>query len=258
MIPNGIDPSELVPVDDLDALRARFAAPDERLVLLVGRLVYEKGFQLALEALPGLIERLGDVRFIVAGSGTRGARAARAGARARPRRARHLPRLDRRRRAPLALPDRRPHGGALDLRAVRPGGARGDGVGLPLPRRRHRRAARGRAERGRGPALPLARPELARRRWPSACSPTTSCATGSWPRPPSTCSRFDWADVARRWRRSTARSARQSGARGALPAPDRALHQRGVLPGGVLARERERPGRPLERPRPPPGGGEVE
>ena len=70
VIPNGIDPSDLVPVEDLDALRARFAAPDERLVLLVGRLVYEKGFQLALEALPGLIERVGNVRFIVAGSGT--------------------------------------------------------------------------------------------------------------------------------------------------------------------------------------------
>ena len=39
-------------------------------MLLVGRLVYEKGFQLALEALPGLIERLGAVRFLVAGSGT--------------------------------------------------------------------------------------------------------------------------------------------------------------------------------------------
>jgi glycogen(starch) synthase len=70
VIPNGIDPSELVPVDDLDALRAHFAQPDERLVLLVGRLVYEKGFQLALEALPGLIERVGNVRFLVAGSGT--------------------------------------------------------------------------------------------------------------------------------------------------------------------------------------------
>ena len=70
VIPNGIDPSELVPVDDLDTLRARFAAPNERLVLLVGRLVYEKGFQLALEALPGLIDRVGNVRFIVAGSGT--------------------------------------------------------------------------------------------------------------------------------------------------------------------------------------------
>jgi glycogen synthase len=38
--------------------------------LLVGRLVYEKGFQLALDALPGVIERVEDVRFLVAGSGT--------------------------------------------------------------------------------------------------------------------------------------------------------------------------------------------
>jgi glycogen(starch) synthase len=70
VIPNGIDPSELVPVDDLDTLRSRFAKPREKLVLLVGRLVYEKGFQLALEALPRLIERVGYVRFLVAGSGT--------------------------------------------------------------------------------------------------------------------------------------------------------------------------------------------
>src|SRR3954452_8135488 len=70
VIPNGIDPEDMQPVEDLDALRARFAQPDEPPVLLVGRLVYEKGFQLALEALPGVIRRLGNVRFLVAGSGT--------------------------------------------------------------------------------------------------------------------------------------------------------------------------------------------
>jgi len=70
VIPNGIDPLDLRPAEDLGALRASFAAPGERLVLLVGRLVYEKGFQLALDALPGLIEHLGNVRFLVAGSGT--------------------------------------------------------------------------------------------------------------------------------------------------------------------------------------------
>jgi glycogen(starch) synthase len=69
VIPNGIDPTELQPVADLPALRGRFAAPDEKLVLLVGRLVYEKGFQLALDALPGVIRRVGGVRFLVAGSG---------------------------------------------------------------------------------------------------------------------------------------------------------------------------------------------
>jgi glycogen(starch) synthase len=70
VIPNGVDPSELQPTGDLKALRASFAAPQEKLVLLVGRLVYEKGFQLALDALPGVIEQVGDVRFLVAGSGT--------------------------------------------------------------------------------------------------------------------------------------------------------------------------------------------
>jgi glycogen synthase len=68
---NGIDPRDLEHVaDDLDALRERYAEPHERLVLLVGRLVYEKGFHLALDALAPVIKALGDVRFVVAGTGT--------------------------------------------------------------------------------------------------------------------------------------------------------------------------------------------
>ena len=71
VIPNGIEPRDLEPVDaDLETLRARFAAPDERLVLLVGRLVYEKGFHVALDALASVIGRLRDVKFVVAGTGT--------------------------------------------------------------------------------------------------------------------------------------------------------------------------------------------
>ena len=70
VVPNGVDPEDLQPVANLPRLRARYASPDERLVLLVGRLVYEKGFHLALDALPGVIERVGNVRFLVAGSGT--------------------------------------------------------------------------------------------------------------------------------------------------------------------------------------------
>jgi glycogen(starch) synthase len=70
VIPNGIDPTDLQPVADLPRLRARFAEPEDKLILLVGRLVYEKGFHLALDALPGLIRRVGRVRFLIAGSGT--------------------------------------------------------------------------------------------------------------------------------------------------------------------------------------------
>jgi glycogen(starch) synthase len=70
VIPNGIDPSELQPAGDLDALRRKFAEPHEKLVLFIGRLVYEKGFQLALDALPGVVEQVENVRYLVAGSGT--------------------------------------------------------------------------------------------------------------------------------------------------------------------------------------------
>jgi glycogen(starch) synthase len=71
-IQNGIDSRDLEPIEpvDLEELRARYAAPGERLILLVGRLVYEKGFHLALEALPPVIKRLGNVRFVVCGTGT--------------------------------------------------------------------------------------------------------------------------------------------------------------------------------------------
>jgi glycogen synthase len=70
VIPNGIDPLDLGPAQgDLRELRARFAAPEDHLVLLVGRLVHEKGFHLALDALAPVVKRLGNVRFVVAGTG---------------------------------------------------------------------------------------------------------------------------------------------------------------------------------------------
>jgi glycogen synthase len=70
-IPNGIDPRDLEPVAaDLDALRLKYARPEDRLVLLVGRLVYEKGFHLALDALAPIVRRRRGVRFVVAGTGT--------------------------------------------------------------------------------------------------------------------------------------------------------------------------------------------
>ena len=113
---NGIDPRDLEPVaDDLDALRARYAEPDERLVLLVGRLVYEKGFHLALDALAPVIKRLGNVRFVVAGHRHRRGRAAPPGVAAGAASQRRVPRLGRRRHAALALPDRRPVHRPVDL-----------------------------------------------------------------------------------------------------------------------------------------------
>jgi glycogen(starch) synthase len=70
VIQNAVDPRDLETPVDLDRLRARFAEPHERLVLLVGRLVYEKGFHLALDALAQVVDSVGGVRFVIAGSGT--------------------------------------------------------------------------------------------------------------------------------------------------------------------------------------------
>ena len=70
VIPNGIDPRDAAARRAISARCARVRrARREKLVLLVGRLVYKKGFQLALEALPSVIAQVRAVRFLVAGSG---------------------------------------------------------------------------------------------------------------------------------------------------------------------------------------------
>ena len=165
VIPNGIDPDDLPAAGPgragAAALRVRRAGgeagPADRPARLREGLPAGAGGDAAgdrggaRDALPG--RRLRHPR----------GRAAPPGRGAGPDGARHLPRLDRRRRPPLALPDRRPHRGPLDLRALRAGRAGGDGLRLPLHRRRHRRPARGRPPRGGRPALPRPRPRGARR-----------------------------------------------------------------------------------------------
>ncbi|HEY5197831.1 MAG TPA: glycosyltransferase family 4 protein [Solirubrobacteraceae bacterium] len=71
VIPNGVDPSDLAAPEPetLERMRSRFAGPDEPLVLMVGRLVYEKGFQVGLEAVGRLIRQRPGLRFVIAGTG---------------------------------------------------------------------------------------------------------------------------------------------------------------------------------------------
>ena len=164
--------------------------PDEKLVLLVGRLVYEKGFQLALEALPdGVIaarrrralpgRRLGHARGGAQGPG---------------------------RASSACSSTARSSAGSATTSCTRSTGSPTSRGAVASTSRsassRWRRWRRGCPcivadtgglrevvpARARRPALPRrATPSSLGRRWSSACSPTTSCATASSPRPPSTC-----------------------------------------------------------------------
>ncbi|HEX3873977.1 MAG TPA: glycosyltransferase family 4 protein [Solirubrobacteraceae bacterium] len=71
VIPNGVDPADLAEAapGPLGRLRGRFARPGQPLVLMVGRLVYEKGFQVGLDALRLLTGRHPGLRFVIAGTG---------------------------------------------------------------------------------------------------------------------------------------------------------------------------------------------
>ena len=109
VIPNGIDPLDLEPVDDLDDA-ARALRRARRAARAAGRPARLR------EGLPararGAARPDRAARATCASSSPARARTSRSCASRRrelgPRRARHVPRLDRRRRAALALPDRRP------------------------------------------------------------------------------------------------------------------------------------------------------
>jgi glycogen(starch) synthase len=67
MVPNG------VPINnyDLDVpadFRSRFALPEEKIILYVGRLVYEKGIHILINAAPKILSKV-NAKFIIVGSG---------------------------------------------------------------------------------------------------------------------------------------------------------------------------------------------
>ncbi|MGH2458193.1 MAG: glycosyltransferase family 4 protein [Chloroflexota bacterium] len=71
VIPNGVDPTRFDTLDgeDLAAFRAGFAAPDEKIVFYVGRVVQEKGVHLLVEAMSRILAQRPDVKLVVAGTG---------------------------------------------------------------------------------------------------------------------------------------------------------------------------------------------
>ena len=69
MVPNGVNTSCYNEVDcDLKDFRAKFALPEEKIVLYVGRLVYEKGIHVLINAVPKILQKV-NAKFIIVGSG---------------------------------------------------------------------------------------------------------------------------------------------------------------------------------------------
>jgi len=70
MISNGVNAETYTKVEreDLSMFRSKFALPEEKIVLFVGRLVYEKGAHVLVNAAPKVLEKA-DAKFIIVGNG---------------------------------------------------------------------------------------------------------------------------------------------------------------------------------------------
>jgi glycosyltransferase involved in cell wall biosynthesis len=70
MVPNGVNSHVYHSVDnwDLREFRLKYALPNEKIVLYVGRLVYEKGIHILINAVPKILAKV-DAKFVIVGSG---------------------------------------------------------------------------------------------------------------------------------------------------------------------------------------------
>ncbi|RMF05440.1 MAG: glycosyltransferase family 1 protein [Chloroflexi bacterium] len=71
VVPNGVDVAALqaVPDNGLEEFRARFAAPDDKLVFSIARLVFEKGMHRLVDAAPQVLPKCPNTKIVIAGKG---------------------------------------------------------------------------------------------------------------------------------------------------------------------------------------------
>jgi len=84
VIPNGIEAARLRisprEKENLAEFRGRWAAPEEKIVLFVGRMVREKGAHILIEAMPRVLSAWSKAKFVIVGGGWTGHLASRAAA----------------------------------------------------------------------------------------------------------------------------------------------------------------------------------
>jgi 1,4-alpha-glucan branching enzyme len=70
MVPNGVDIETYAKIgnDNLTSFRSKFALPEEKIVLFVGRLVHEKGVHVLVNAVSKVLEKV-NAKFIIVGNG---------------------------------------------------------------------------------------------------------------------------------------------------------------------------------------------
>ncbi len=70
MVPNGVNTETYGKNgrDELDQFRNKFALPEEKIVLFVGRLVFEKGVHVLVNAIPKVSEKV-NAKFVIVGNG---------------------------------------------------------------------------------------------------------------------------------------------------------------------------------------------
>lgn len=73
-VPNGVHASKFdfpFPAEEAAAFRTRYASPDEKIIMFVGRMVREKGAQVLVESLPLIRAQYGASKLVIVGGGYR-------------------------------------------------------------------------------------------------------------------------------------------------------------------------------------------
>lgn len=71
VIPNGVDPARFAvpPEEELTAIRSNWAAPDEKIIFFIGRLVHEKGVHVLIDAFAKVLAYYDKAKLVIAGKG---------------------------------------------------------------------------------------------------------------------------------------------------------------------------------------------
>ncbi len=69
VIPNGINTTAYTGVEKDYEFRRQYAMDNEKIILFMGRLVYEKGVQHLISAMPKILDRYHDAKLVIAGKG---------------------------------------------------------------------------------------------------------------------------------------------------------------------------------------------